>query len=81
MKTRENKRMVKLELFSQTALFGHILRKTAHSLFGAWSFLLVHIQFTPSKEPKGFVNYFLKKSDHGSWTMKRDHGKRPSSMV
>ena len=56
MKTRENKRMVKLEFFSQTALFGHILRKTAHSLFGAWSFLLVHIQFTPSKGPKGFVN-------------------------
>ena len=28
-------------------LFGHILKKLAHPLFGAWSLLLVHVQFTP----------------------------------
>ena len=26
----------------------------AHSLFGAWSFLLVHMQFTPRLTPHGF---------------------------
>jgi hypothetical protein len=50
----------------------HILKKSAHSLLGAWLTLLVHIRFTPSEGPKGFVNLFFKKSDHG---------KRPSSIV
>jgi hypothetical protein len=40
----------------KTALFGHTLKKSAHSHFGAWSFLLVHVWFTPSEGPKGFVN-------------------------
>jgi hypothetical protein len=40
----------------KTALFGHMLKKSAHSFFGAWSFLLVHVWFTPSEGPKGFVN-------------------------
>ena len=40
-------------------LFWHILKKLAHSLVGAWSFLLVHIRFTPSEWPKGFINWFL----------------------
>ena len=47
----------------------HILKKSAHSLIDAWSFLLIHIRFTPSKRPKDFVNWFFKKSDHESWTM------------
>jgi hypothetical protein len=86
MKTKEDKRMVKLEFlfFSKTALFGPILKQSSHSLFGAWSFLLVHIQITPSEAPRGFViffNFFSKKLDHGSWTIKPDRGKRPSSMV
>jgi hypothetical protein len=34
MKTREDKRMIKLE-FITTSLFGHVLKKSGHSLFGA----------------------------------------------
>ena len=42
--------------------------------FYAWSVLLVHIRFTPSEGPKGFINCFLsKKSDHGRWTMEKCH--------
>ena len=53
MNKRENRRMIKLVFFpKKTALFGHINTFT----FGAWSFLLVHIPFTPSEGPKGFVN-------------------------
>ena len=56
MKTREDKIMVKLEKKTfKSNLFGHMLKKT-HSLFGAWSFLLVHVQFTPCEWPKRFVN-------------------------
>ena len=64
-------------------LFMGIFKKkiSTHSLFGAWSFLLIHIGFTPCEGPKGFVNWFLKKLNHGSWTVKLDHGKRSSSMV
>ena len=40
---------------------------------GAWSFLLVHIQFTPSEGSKGLVNCFFRKSDHGSQTMEKGH--------
>ena len=42
--------------FLKAALFDHILLKLAHPLFDAWSFLLVHVWFTPSEKPKGFVN-------------------------
>ena len=68
MKTRQNKRMVKLDylfiyLF-KTTYFEHILKKSARSLLGAWSFLLVHIWFKPSEGPKGFVNFFLNNSDY-----------------
>ena len=45
------------------------------------SFLLVHIWFTPSEGSKGFVNWIFKKSDHGSWTVKSDHGIKPFSML
>ena len=62
-------------------IFGYISKKWRHSLFGAWSFFLVYILFTPSEGPKGFENWFFKKSDHESWTIKLDRGKRPSSMV
>ena len=56
-KIRKDQRMVKLDFFSfKTILFGHILKMSTRSLFGAWSFLLVHIRFTPSEGPKGFVN-------------------------
>ena len=56
MKTREEKGMVKFETSFKTALLGHISKKSTHSLFGAWSFLLVHICFTPNEGPKGIVN-------------------------
>ena len=55
MKTREDKRMIKLEYFFKISIFEHILKKLAHLFFGAWSFFLVHIQFTPNEGPKGFV--------------------------
>ena len=77
--------MVKLVFFNffsfNTTLFGHILKNIAHSFFGAWPLLLVYIRFTPSERSKGFVNWYIKKWEHGSWTFKSDHGKRPSSMV
>ena len=67
--------MVKLEVFSRIVLFGHMLKKLAHSFFDVWSFLLAHIQFTP----KDFVNYyFSKKSDHENWTMKSDQLEKSS---
>jgi hypothetical protein len=72
MKTSEDKRMVKLHFFLNF-LFGHILKESTHSFFGAWSFPLAHIWFTPSEGPKGFVNWYFGKSDHGSWTMETHH--------
>ena len=54
MKTRKDKRMIEFEVF-KTALFGHIYKRS-HSLFGAWSFLLIYIWLTPGEGPKGFVN-------------------------
>jgi hypothetical protein len=42
---------------------------------------LVHVWFTPSEGPKGFVNWFLKKSDYGSWTMEKCHLPCSDSMV
>ena len=61
--------------------FWTYITKTTQSLFGARSFLLIHIQFRPSEGPKCIVNWYLKKSDHGNWIIKSDHGKKPSSMV
>ena len=43
----------------QNCPFDHVLKKQAHSFFGAWSFLLVHIRFTPSEGIKGFVSCFF----------------------
>ena len=54
----------------------YLTQKKAHPPFGAWSILLVHIWFMPSKGPKGLKIHFLK-LDHGSVTMKCHHGKRP----
>ena len=43
----------------KTAFFQHILerKKSTHPIFGAWSPLLVHVWFTPSQGPKGFLKY------------------------
>ena len=39
--------------FSNLPFFGiHSLKKSAHSFFGAWPFLLAHIRFTPSEGAK-----------------------------
>ena len=35
-------------------------------LFGAWSFFMVHIWFTPSEGPMNHENYYFSNSDHGS---------------
>ena len=43
------------------------------SFLGAWSFLLVHIRFTPTEGTKGFVNYIFKKSENESRTMEKGH--------
>jgi hypothetical protein len=72
---REDTRMVKLDFFFKTTLFGHVIKNSTRSLFGAWSFLLVYIRFTPSEGPKGFANRFLEKSNLGSWIMKSNHEK------
>jgi hypothetical protein len=65
----EEKRMtVKLKLSSSQKLppFVHISKKSTHSFFSAWSFLLILIQFAPSAGPKDFVNLdFL-----GNWTVR-----------
>jgi hypothetical protein len=56
--------------------------KRAHSFFGAWSFLLVHIRFTPSEGPHSFVKcFFPPKSNHGNWTEKKYHLPRSDFMV
>ena len=76
MKRREDKRMVKLDLFIfKNAFFGHIFKKETYSLFGAWPSLLVHIPFTPSEGPKDFVNrFFYKKMEVGPWKRAIFHG-------
>ena len=40
--------------------------------FGAWSFLLVQIRFTPSEGPKSFVNCFFK--EIGPWKVNHQVG-------
>ena len=77
MKTREDKRMVYLEFPSKLPFMETYLK--IFSRFTFWC--LVHIWFTPGEGPKGFVNWFSKISDHGSWTIKSDHEKKPSFMV
>jgi hypothetical protein len=54
MKTREDKRMIRLDFlfFFQKCPFEHIFRKINTFTFGTWSFLLIHIRFTPSEGPK-----------------------------
>ena len=80
-KEKTNKWSNFFSFFFETTIFGHILKNNQHIHFlGAWSFLLVHIQFTPSEGPKGFVNWFFEISGHGCWTMNWDHERRPSSM-
>ena len=55
MKTKEDKKNGQTLIF-QNFPFWTYIQKIAHSLFGAWSFSLVHIHFTHVEGPKGFVN-------------------------
>jgi hypothetical protein len=63
MKTREDKRMVKLFFFQMCTFWKYILKKSARSLLGAQSLLLVHIRLTRSERPKGFINRFFSSSE------------------
>jgi hypothetical protein len=60
MKTREDERMVKLEFLSKLPFLRNMLQKSTHSIFVAWSFLLVHIRFTPSEHMPFWVSVLLK---------------------
>ena len=43
-------------IFLKTTFFlGRTSKELAHLFFGTWTFLLVHIWFTPSEGPKDFV--------------------------
>ena len=78
-KEDEDKRVVKPELFSKLPFSDMYQKKPARSLFGAWSFPLVHIQFTPSEEPKEFIKLFFK--EVRPWKNAILHGPTSWSMV
>ena len=42
-------------------------------LFGAWSLLLIHVQFTPSEGPQTIKICVFHRSNHGSVTMGKGH--------
>jgi hypothetical protein len=61
-KDDEDKRRQKTDqtwILFKLLYFGHILKKIAHLLFGAWSLLLLHIWFTPSEGPTDFVDWIF----------------------
>ena len=72
-KTRIDKRMIKLEFFKIAYFDIYYKISTLHGHFPWPTF-----GFTPNKGSKGFVNSFFQTQN---WTIKLDHGKRPSSMV
>jgi hypothetical protein len=49
MKRREEKRMVVLAFYFQNCPFWTCIKKINSFAFDAWSFILVHIWFTPSE--------------------------------
>jgi hypothetical protein len=74
---------VKHEENSQKCPFRHTYfflkkkkKKPAHPHFGAWSTFGSHLV----RGPKALKIAFNKESDHGSVTMKREHGKTPFDM-
>ena len=87
-KTREGKDMVKRDfifiLLKLSFFLRHLLKKSRHSLFGAWSCLFVHIWFTHSEESKGFVNCFFSRNHTirvGPWKIIILHNLTSWSMV
>ena len=67
MKTREDKRMVQLEIFSRLAFLGIFGKKPNTFALGhghsSWSTFTVHLV----RGPKALQIDFLKKVDHGLW--------------
>ena len=88
-KTREDKRMVKLDFFSfqNFPFWTYMKKKPTHAFLGAWSFLFIQIWFTPSEGPKFSANWFIRKLDvkagHevGLWKMIFFNGPTSWSMV
>ena len=66
-------------------MYIYIQRKSTHSFFGAWSFFLVHIQFTPSEGPCNVAQRLYKVIFEEIKPLKLDHQvglwKKPSFMV
>ena len=58
MNTRKDKRIFNFEFIQNYPFWTYVKIKSAHTFFGAWSFLLIHVWFTPSERPKSFVNWF-----------------------
>jgi hypothetical protein len=84
MKTREDKKMVKLFFFFcffKTILLG-LYRKQINT-FSFWSMVTSLSTFGLHlvRGPKALQKCFLKNSDHGGWIMKSDQEKGHWSMV
>ena len=73
---------LKKKIFPKLHFLGHILKICTFIFMCMIIPLGPHlVQTYCSEGPKNFVKWFCKKLDHGSWTIKSDHGKKPSSMV
>ena len=84
MKTRQDKRMVKLDSFSpkKPLLDMYYKNKHIHCLVhnhSFWSTFYVHLVKEGSNDFGNRLYFF--KPDHGNWTIRSDHGLMPSSMV
>jgi hypothetical protein len=55
----------KIREWSNCPFWARIKKISTFTFWGAWSFFLVHIRFTPSERPKAFKTKLLR-----SWTMK-----------
>lgn len=72
-----DKRLVKLlknKFHPQLSFFLDVCFKISILTYGAWSFRLIQIGFTPSEGPNNFV-VFIFKMDHGCWTIESEHKK------
>ena len=61
----EDKRMLRLDFYFIFNFFWAYIKEINTFTFGAWLFLLVHIRFTLSVGPTGFVNYLFDESYQG----------------
>ena len=70
--------------FFLQSFLGHKSKKSTQSLFGAWSFLVVQIWFTPSESPKRlcrFLRNWIMGVGPSSWTMGIGHFPWSNFMV